>query len=256
MDKSRSNPQRVNLNAKTESAVNLSCKNLARLRRSLLAIHGPIEGWLDEFPLHSLADDPLGLLVGTVLSQATNDRNSSRAYRELRRAFPNWEDVLSASVEEIARVIASGGLGPQKARAIKGILARISRDFGEFSLDPLRRGSPADARRYLVSLPGVGPKTAACVQLFALGQTAFPVDTHIHRIAGRLGLAPPKANPGQVQALLEEAVSRADAHHLHLLLIKHGREFCRPAKPRCAQCALRPECAHAISSSCEPPREE
>lgn len=220
----------------------LSAANLAKLHRVLRDLHGPSARWIEEFPLNSLAADPLDLLIGTVLSQATNDRNSSRAFAALRGAFPSWEAVLAAPEGEVARAIASGGLAQQKARAIKGILARLRADYGRLSLDRLKGMPAGEVRRYLVSLPGVGPKTAACVQLFALGQPAFPVDVHIHRLARRLGLAPAKTDPAGVQARLEKVVRPEDCHPLHLLLIHHGRRICRPAKPRCGECPLAEDC--------------
>lgn len=223
--------------------MDLTAANLANLCRALLSAHGEVEEWLDEFPLQALAGDPLDLLIGTILSQATNDRNSARAYADLRRIFPDWEAVLAAPVEEVAAAIAAGGLNRQKARSIKAILRRIAEDRGALSLDFLR-GLPAiETRRYLTSLPGVGPKTAACVQLFALGQAAFPVDTHIFRVAGRLGLLPPETDRVKAQAALEAIVRPADCLPLHLALIQQGRKVCRPARPRCGECPLEQECA-------------
>lgn len=216
--------------------------NLSHLRHLLLAAHGEVREWIGDFPLNALAADPLDTLIGTVLSQATNDRNSSRAYTQLRQSFPTWEDVLAAPEDEIARSIAAGGLSRQKAGAIQAILARLRAEHGALGLDFLRAQLPEAVRAYLLSLPGVGPKTAACVQLFALGQPAFPVDTHINRVAARLGLIPAKAEPSRAQALLEAVVRPVDCLPLHLLLIQHGRRICRPGKPRCGECTLRHEC--------------
>ena len=224
---------------------------LSRLRNLLLAAHGEVREWIGDFPLNALADDPLDLLIGTVLSQATNDRNSSRAYAGLRQSFPAWEDVLTASEDEVARSIAAGGLNRQKARAIRAILSRLRQEHGALSLDFLRAQSPDAVRAYLLSLPGVGPKTAACVQLFALGQPAFPVDTHIRRIAVRLGLIPAKADPSRAQALLEAVTRPADCLPLHLLLIQHGRRICRPGKPRCQECPLRMDCRRRLSKTAD-----
>lgn len=220
----------------------LSADNLTGLSRALLAAHGEVEEWIGDFPLHALADDPLDLLIGTILSQATNDRNSARAHADLRRDFPDWESVLAAPEEAVAAAIAAGGLNRQKARAIQAVLRRLAEDRGELSLSFLRNLPAGEVRRYLASLPGVGPKTAACVQLFSLGQAAFPVDTHIFRVADRLGLLPAKADRIKAQAALEAAVRPEDCLPLHLALIQHGRKICRPAQPRCGQCPLRPDC--------------
>ncbi|MGE5528663.1 MAG: endonuclease III domain-containing protein [Patescibacteria group bacterium] len=220
---------------------------LSRLCRKLLQEYGEVREWIADFPLHALADDPLDELIATVLSQATNDRNSSRAFTRLKASFPDWEDVLAAPEEEVAAAIACGGLGRQKARSIKAILARLKAERGSLSLGFLALLQAAEARRYLMSLPGVGPKTAACVQLFSLGQRAFPVDTHIHRVGARLGFVPAKLPAAKAQALLEGAVPAADCLPLHLLLIQHGRRFCRPSNPRCGACPLRDECPSAPS---------
>ncbi|MCL6614133.1 MAG: endonuclease III [Firmicutes bacterium] len=216
--------------------------SLARLCRLLCSAHEEPREERADFPLLELAAEPLAMLVATILSQATNDRSSRRAYAALRRAFPRWEDLLAASEEEIARSIASAGLAAQKARAIKAVLARLCAERGEPSLEFLRGLPREEARRYLLSLPGVGPKTAACVQLFSLGQAAFPVDTHIRRVAARLGLIPAKADPARAQAILEGIVRPADCLPLHLAMIRHGRRICRPKNPRCEDCPLRPDC--------------
>lgn len=218
--------------------------NLARLCRILLGTYGEVHEWLAGFPLNVLAGNPLDELIATVLSQATSDRNSSRAFTNLRLAYPVWEDVLAAPPEEVAAAIACGGLGRQKARTIQAILARLRDEGGALSLDFLAARPADEARRHLLSLPGVGPKTAACVQLFSLGQAAFPVDTHVHRVAGRLGLVPPKTGAVKTQELLEEVARPEDCLPLHLLLIQHGRKVCRPAKPRCGECAVHGECPY------------
>ncbi|MGE5549221.1 MAG: endonuclease III domain-containing protein [Bacteroidota bacterium] len=229
----------------------ISPGDLTRLRRLLLAEHGRIEDWSEDFPLHAAASDPLAALIATVLSQATNDRNSSRAFADLCRTFLTWSEVLSAPEAAVAAAIARGGLGSQKAKTIQAILARLLADRGSLALDFLASMPPGEARAYLLSLPGVGPKTAACVQLFSLGQKAFPVDTHVHRVARRLGLVPQKADAAKTQALLEEMIAPEECLPLHLLLIQHGRRFCRPAKPRCGECPLRKDCPASESAQQE-----
>src|ERR1700687_4699893 len=149
---------------------------------------------------------PLDELILTVLSQNTNDTNRDRAYADLRERFPEWDDVADAPLPAIARAIRHGGLGPTKSVRLREIL-RTLRD----------RGIPLDERAFarmrssslwhlLVGLRGVGPKTAACALLFLLARPYFPVDTHVHRVARRLGLVPDDADAVTAQALIQAAV--------------------------------------------------
>jgi endonuclease-3 len=192
-------------------------------------------------------DDPVDELVGTILSQNTNDVNSAAAYEELTRRFRTWEEVLTAPVGRVAAAIHTGGLANQKARTIHRALARIERDFGRISLDDLGRWDPARSMAYLTSIPGIGPKTAACVLLFSFGLPVFPVDTHIHRLAIRLGLVPPKATAKQAQAALQEACPGKLMYAFHVLLITHGRRVCRARRPACAACVIGDLCPSAFT---------
>jgi endonuclease III len=186
--------------------------------------------------------DPLDVLVETVLSQNTSDRNSSRAFRSLKAAFPTWPGVASARRTSVERAIRVGGLARTKSGRIQALLAALRAREGSYSLAALRRQDPARAAARLAGLPGVGPKTRACVLLFACGHPAFPVDTHVHRIVRRLGLVDGRAGAAAAQALLEPEVPAGRALDLHLNLIRLGREVCRPRAPRCASCALRRSC--------------
>jgi len=180
--------------------------------------------------------------VLTILSQNTNDVNRDRAYADLRRRFPSWDEVADAPVGAIAQAIERGGLGPTKAPRIKKVLRSI-REAGT-ALDGLALRGLADEVlwRMLMSLPGVGPKTAACVLLFSLDRPFFPVDTHVHRIAVRLGLVPPRADPVVAQALLQRAVPDELVYELHMNLIRHGRHVCIARRPLCSECVLRDVC--------------
>jgi endonuclease-3 len=189
--------------------------------------------------------DPLDVLIETVLSQNTSDRNSERAFRSLKGSWPSWEAAARARAPALERAIRTGGLARLKSRRILGILAELRRREGRYDLRSLRRLSPADADARLRGLPGVGPKTRACVLLFGCGHPAFPVDTHVHRIVRRLGLAPERASAEKVHARLAPAIPPRRALDLHLNLIRLGREVCRPRQPRCAGCPLRPSCAYA-----------
>lgn len=189
--------------------------------------------------------DPLDELVGTVLSQHTSDANSGRAFRSLKAAFPTWAAAAAAPARAIEGAIRVGGLARTKSRRILGLLATLREREGRYDLSLLRRLDAAAAEDRLRGLPGVGPKTRACVLLFACGYSAFPVDTHVHRIVRRLGLVPARASAEAAHDTLATAVPRGRALALHLNLIRLGRELCRPREPRCPGCPLRRACAHA-----------
>ena len=185
---------------------------------------------------------PLDELILTVLSQHTSDTNRDRAYADLRRRFPRWDDVAAAPLPAIARAIRRGGLGPTKAVRIRAML-RAMRDEG-VALDEAAFTRMADAELWekLLGLPGVGPKTAACVLLFSLDRPYFPVDTHVHRVARRLGLVPPRADAVATQAAFQESVPPREMYALHMNLIRHGRAVCVAIRPRCSECVLRDLC--------------
>jgi endonuclease-3 len=201
-------------------------------------------------PAHGRGGSALDSLIGTVLSQNTTDVNSGRAFARLKKRFPRWQDVLDARPSQIASAIRSGGLGDVKARRIKRILRQIEEDRGRLELGFLRRRPMGEARDYLTGLPGVGPKTAACVLLFSLRRAAFPVDTHVLRVSKRLGIIPPKTTMEQAHDIYESLLgpdgTGADAKGwdaeamlaLHLGLVRHGREICAARRPRCDACPL------------------
>jgi endonuclease-3 len=182
-------------------------------------------------------------VVATVLSQHTSDINSGRAFARLKEIFPSWEQVTDAPAEDLADAIRCGGMAGQKARRIKQILAVIEEREGRVSLDRLAELEDAAAAAYLESLPGVGPKTAACVLTFALGRAAFPVDTHVHRITIRLGWIPPKTTADAAHRLLAQVVPAAIRYDLHVAMVTHGRTVCRAQRPDCDRCVLRDLCA-------------
>jgi endonuclease III len=182
--------------------------------------------------------DPLEELILTVLSQHTSDLNAGRAFEALRDAFPAWEEVVGAKPQRVADVIRSGGLANTKAPRIQQILREIRERRGRYDLSFLRRRTDEEAREYLTSLPGVGPKTAAVVMSFSLGRAAMPVDTHVHRVSGRLGLIPPKTSADKAHRLLEDLVPPELRTSLHVGLIRLGREICKAGRPRCEECPL------------------
>lgn len=186
--------------------------------------------------------DPLRNLILTILSQNTTDANRDRAFAVLMDRFPSIPLLAAASAEDVEEAIRPGGLARAKAKAILHALSRIQRERGEYSLDMLDGMPLAEARSYLTSFPGVGVKTANVVLLFSFGKEAFPVDTHILRVAKRLGLVPPSADLTRAALLLEPHVPRGEEVPLHINMIRLGREICRPRDPSCPDCPLLPVC--------------
>ena len=191
--------------------------------------------------------DPLGGLVGTILSQSTSDINSRRAYHDLREAIPSWETVRDMHAEQLAETIKRGGLSNIKAARIQSALRALSAVLPTTAADEdldarfqrwIATLPVADARLKLQQLPGVGPKTAACVLLFSLGLPSMPVDTHVYRVSQRLGLFPARTNLARAHAAYDQATPEALVYPLHVLLITHGRRTCRAQHPRCTGCPL------------------
>lgn len=189
-------------------------------------------------PRPTPSHDPLAELILTVLSQNTADTNSGRAFVQLMRRYPSWDAVATAPLDELVATIQSGGLAPQKAPRIQAILRAVAERSPDWDLSFLETMPLEEARAWLRALPGVGPKTAACVLLFSLGRPALPVDTHVERVSKRLGLIPAKATADQAHALLEALVDPADYYPFHMLLIKHGRRICAARKPDCPRCPI------------------
>jgi len=186
--------------------------------------------------------DAVGTLVAVMLSQATNDKSSWRAYRRLIERFPTWEVLADAAIQDIEEAIRPAGLAEQKAPRIRWALGAIQQRSGCCSLDFLRDMEDEQAMDYLESLPGVGPKTAACVLLFAYDRPVFPVDTHVARVARRMGLVPERAGAPAIQRLFNQMVPHSWCRSLHLNLIEHGRTVCLSRSPCCDRCLLRTQC--------------
>jgi len=186
--------------------------------------------------------DLIAGLVGTILSQNTTDVNSRAAFLALRERFADWGEVERADVRSIESAIRSGGLARTKARRIKRILRDIHDSTGELDLGFLRDMSDDEVFGYLVALDGVGAKTAACVALFDLGRDVMPVDTHVYRVVGRLGVVGhPKSRDATFEAL-KGVVPTGESLALHVNLIRLGRDLCRPRSPDCDACPVRAEC--------------
>ena len=177
--------------------------------------------------------DPLSELIMTILSQNTSDHNSRRAFDCLITKFGNWEAVAESSAEEIAEAIKHGGLAQVKAPRIKKILEQILAHRGSLDLMFLRELPLAEAKDWLQGLPGVGPKTASCVLLFSLGKPALPVDTHVHRVAKRLGLVDSRASAERTHEILGAMVPAEDVYQFHIHMIEHGRRVCKAQQSIC-----------------------
>lgn len=186
--------------------------------------------------------EPVAVLIETILSQNTSDSNSKRAFESLLNTFNSWEAVASAPVEYIAGAIKSGGLSHIKAVRIKQVLNEIREQHGRISLNFLECMSVSEAKDYLLRLPGVGLKTASCVLLFALGKPCLPVDTHVFRVAKRLGLIDSRVSIEEAHSLLQEQIPASKIYQFHVHMIEHGRRICHARHPRCDECILRAIC--------------
>ena len=199
-------------------------------------------------PVLSPRYPPVDELVFTVLSQNTADVNTERTFAALKARFPEWSAARDASAEEIEEAIALGGLAHTKAPRLKRILEALSAPGGAPDLSVLDGMTDAEAQDYLVSLPGVGPKTAACVLLFSLGRPVMPVDTHVHRVARRLGIIDAKVTAAQAHPLLTQMAGPDDAaqiYAVHVDFVRHGRRICHARRPACGECPLAGMCPSA-----------
>jgi len=224
----------------------LSPFDLAEKRRLVKYITQNLEATYG-VPINDSPYNPLDELILTILSQATTDTNSRRAFESLKRRFPDWESARRARPSSIAAAIKSGGLANAKSVAIKNALNEIKTRRGELDVSFLQTAPIEDARKFLTSLAGVGPKTAACVLLFACDREIFPMDTHILRITKRIGLVPERFSDEQSHERMEKLVQPKKHYSLHVNLIRHGRQICRPQNPKCDKCSLIEHCDYGRS---------
>jgi endonuclease-3 len=216
-------------------------KELARqVHQRLLAFYGQ-PAWRNPLPA---VDE----LVSTILSQNTNDTNRDRAFEALRRRYRTWEEVRDAETEQVIDAIRPAGLANQKGPRIQQVLREITTERGTLDLGFLTSLPLEEARAWLMKFKGVGPKTAAIVLCFSLNRPAFPVDTHIYRVTGRIGLRPEKMTVEDAHPHLESLFPPESYHAAHLNLIRLGREICSPRKPACDGCPLRLVCNYAHSA--------
>jgi endonuclease-3 len=234
---------------------------VVRIRDRLREVYG--------VPLMAPHGHPIAELILTVLSQSTNDRNRDVAYLRLRNRFPTWEQVRDAREAEVEEAIRPGGISRVKAARIQAILRAISADGREpvsglessqrlparLSLDWLPSVPLAEAQRFLVALPGVGRKTAACVLLFAFGLRDVPVDTHVSRVGARLGLLRARASSREMHDSMLALTPRGQELELHVNLLRHGRRTCHARTPACHRCALARMCPSAFSFGAPPARQ-
>jgi endonuclease III len=262
----------------------MSAADSAALRRKVMIVHRRLLKTYGDPEPPARRGDALGELIACILSQHTSDLNSGRAFEVLRARFPTWELVRDAPARAVVAAIRSSGLANQKGPRIQAVLRAISRDdppralgggdssraHGSAVITGRDHGKPAasqtrnaveinfladwpvpEAKAWLLRLHGVGPKTAAITLLFGLGRPAFPVDTHVHRVAGRLGLISRSMSADKAHDALEAIVPPRLYFPFHMNLIQHGRKVCRARLPMCAQCPLTGVCdyyaAHPVS---------
>lgn len=203
-------------------------------------------------PRHGNKDDPMDELVFIILSQMTTQKSFSRVFDRLKEEVGTWDTVLRMPLRKVRALIKDAGLSNQKAPRLKTILGKIKGDFGRVSLDALH-GMPNDeAENYLTSLPGVGRKTAKCIMMYSLGRKVLPVDTHVWRVAQRLGLVGKDVTYHGVHDAMEAAVSPGDRYSFHVNAVEHGRTLCVHTRPHCSRCPLNRLCPYPRSG--EPSR--
>jgi len=216
-----------------------SRKSRAReVYQRLLAAYGRPE-WRNPLPA-------LDELVSTILSQNTNDVNRDRAFESLRTAFPTWEAVRDGDPDAVIEAIRPAGLANQKGPRILRVLQQITQERGELDLEFLRDWSPEDIFRWLTRFKGVGPKTASIVMLFSLDKPAFPVDTHVYRVSGRLGIRAAETSAVKAHQILAQIFPEDQYYAAHLNLIRHGREVCHARNPECQRCVLKEICEYRM----------
>ena len=209
-------------------------KRALAIHQKLIEFYGDPD-WRNPLP-------PLDELVSTILSQNTNDVNRDRAFDALTARYSSWEEVRDADEQDVIDTIRPAGLANQKGPRIQNILTQITEQKGSLDLSFLGEMQTEDARQWLLQFKGVGPKTAAIVLQFSLGKPAFPVDTHVYRVTGRIGIRPAKMNADQAHIYLEELLPEETYYPAHLNIIRFGREICHARKPACEQCPLNGMC--------------
>lgn len=192
---------------------------------------------------------PIDEMVNTILSQNTSDVNRDVAFEALKEKYPTWQAVIDAPEDEVIETIRPAGLANQKGPRIQNALRQVKAHSGNFSLDFLSELPLDESKQWLTDIKGIGPKTAAIILLFAFGRPAFPVDTHVHRVSGRLGLIGPKVTADKAHKILENIGHPDTFYAFHLNVIRHGREVCTARKPKCPQCVLKNCCDYYLGTA-------
>ncbi|MBI63886.1 MAG: DNA lyase [Chloroflexi bacterium] len=208
--------------------------NYHKVKNLLYMQYGDLK-WRDEM-------ETLDELIFTVLTQNTSDINAEKAFKNLKSRYINWDEIAKSTDEKLERIIRIGGLGKQKSIRIKKILKEIYLRTGGYNLSILKDMTFNEVKEWLITLPGVGPKTAAVVMSFALKLPAFPVDTHIHRISKRLGYINKNTSAEKAHEIMEKIILPEDRFDFHILLITHGRKICKANNPKCSICPLTSYC--------------
>lgn len=216
------------------------------------AKYGPVAAALTE--VYGTLDwsrnqDGMDELISCILSQSTNDRNRDLAFERLKERFPAWADARFAALDELIEAIRPAGLANQKGPRIQNVLAVIHDKVGEYSIDFLDELSIDEAKAWLVSLRGIGPKTAAIVLCFAYGRPAFPVDTHIYRVSKRIGFLPEKLSADDAHPVMEAIAPPEDYYQFHIQLIQHGRDTCHARTPACDRCPITAHCDYLAAEA-------
>jgi endonuclease III len=230
---------------------NLSASVISQRRRKARRISAVLHS-IYRSPTHQNKADPLDELIFIILSQMTTYRSFERVFDRLKLAAPNWEDVRTMPVNRLKRIIKDAGLSNQKAPRIKAILKKIHKDFGTLTLEPLRHMSTFRSEAYLKALPGVQAKTAKCVLMYSLHRKVLPVDTHVLRVARRIGLTNQKLISEKAHHQLELAVAPVDRYRFHVNAIAFGREVCLAKNPRCPTCPIRRMCDYYCNQPLTP----
>jgi len=213
-------------------------RSVSTLKKKALKVAGLLEQEYGIVEWDHEKHEPLAVLISTILSQNTSDNNSIPAFNSLRKKYSSWKKVDAASQKDLEKVIRRAGLPQQKASRIKSVLKRLKKERGRFTLSHVGRMKPADAKEYLVSFDGIGPKTAAVTLIFGFGLPFLPVDTHVYRVSKRLGLIGGRDSFSKAHEELDELVPNERKMSFHVNMLEHGRRVCLARKPKCGECVL------------------
>jgi len=219
------------------------CKNVLIMKKKIEKINKLLIEYFGIPPKAKKNPTPLDAIIGTILSQNTNDKNSYQAYRNLKENFKNWDELSILKPPQIEKYIKVAGLGKQKSKAIYEILQSLKKKHKTVSLNHIRNSSDEVILEELTSYKGVGVKTASCVLLFSLERNICPVDTHVHRTLNRIGIVNTNTPEKTFYEILNN-IPDSSAHSFHTNLIRLGREICKPANPNCSVCPLKKICKY------------